>query len=476
MPTSAPVGEHFRKCSTFSVPASTLFAWHARPGAFERLTPPWDPVRIVARTPGERGGSVTDGARVTLDVPLVRVPLLGAVTTRWIVEHRDYLEGRQFRDVQIAGPFARWEHLHRVEPSGPDGSVLADDIAFSFPLGALGRAVGARVARAKLDRLFAYRHAVTAADVERHESFAGRGTLKVAIAGASGLIGRALVPFLTTGGHEVTRLVRRRDALAPGDAYWNPERGEIDAAALDGADAVINLAGETVSERWTPAHKRAIRDSRVDGTALLARTIAALPKPPKVFVNVSAVGYYGDGGDHVLDERALPGNDFLAGVARDWEAATAPAAQRGIRVVLPRMGVILAADGGVLERLLPPFKLGVGGKLGSGMQWMSWIALDDVIGALHFLLLTPSLSGPVNLTSPNPVTNATFARTLGHVLNRPAVAAVPSLVLKLTFGEMAETMLLAGQRAVPTRLEEAGFTFRHPQLEEALRWELGKTD
>lgn len=317
---------------------------------------------------------------------------------------------------------------------------------------------------------------MTAADLERHESFAERGTLKVAITGATGLIGRALVPFLTTGGHEVTRLVRRRDALAPGDAYWNPERGEIDAAALDGMDAVINLAGETLSERWTPAHKRAIRDSRVKGTALLARTLAGLPNPPKVLISVSAVGYYGDGGDRILDESSPAGTDFLATVARDWEAAAEPAAQRGIRVVHPRMGVVLAAHGGILERLLPPFRLGMGGKLGSGAQWMSWIALDDLIGALHFLLFTPSLSGPVNVTSPNPVTNAVLAKTLGHVLGRPAIAAVPSLVLKLTFGEMAETMLLVGQRVVPRKLEAAGFEFRHPQLEEALRFELGKSD
>lgn len=430
MSTTTPAGEHFRKRSTIHAPASTLFAWHARPGAFERLTPPWAPVRVVARVPGTDGGSITGRARVTLDVPVVRIPFLGAVSTRWIVEHRDYLEGRQFRDVQIAGP--------------------------------------------RLDRLFAYRHTVTAADLERHESFAERGTLKVAITGATGLIGRALVPFLTTGGHEVTRLVRRRDALAPGDTYWNPERGEIDAAALDGVDAVINLAGETLSERWTPAHKRAIRDSRVKGTALLARTLAGLPNPPKVFISVSAVGYYGDGGDRILDESSPAGTDFLATVARDWEAAAEPAAQRGIRVVHPRMGVVLAAHGGILERLLPPFKLGMGGKLGSGAQWMSWIALDDLIGALHFLLFTPSLSGPVNVTSPNPVTNAGLAKTLGHVLGRPAIAAVPSLVLKLTFGEMADTMLLAGQRVLPRKLEAAGFEFRHPKLEEALRWELGK--
>lgn len=315
----------------------------------------------------------------------------------------------------------------------------------------------------------------TAADLERHERFADRGVLRVAVTGSSGLVGRSLVPFLSAGGHEVRRLVRSRDRLGPGDVYWSPERGEIDAAGLDGVDAVIHLAGETVSERWTAEHKRAIRESRLRGTSVLGRALAALPEPPKVLVSASAVGYYGDAGDREIDESSPPGSDFLAGVAREWEGAAVPAAERGIRVVHPRFGVILSPAGGALERLLPPFRLGAGGKIASGRQWMSWVALDDVIGALHFLLFTDSLAGPVNVTSPNPVTNAEFARTLGHVLRRPAIATVPALALKLMFGEMAEVMLLGGQRVLPRRLTAAGFRFRHPTLEEALRWELGTT-
>lgn len=315
---------------------------------------------------------------------------------------------------------------------------------------------------------------MTAADLERHARFAGRGVLRVAVTGASGLVGRTLVPFLAAGGHEVRRLVRSRDRLGPDAVYWNPERGEIDAGGLGGLDAVVHLAGEAVSERWSAEHKRAIRESRLRGTALLARTLAALPHPPKVLVGASAVGYYGDGGDRELDETSPPGDDFLAGVARDWEGAAAPAAERGIRVVHARFGVILSTAGGALERLLPPFRLGAGGKIAGGRQWMSWVSHDDTIGALHFLLFTDSLSGPVNVTAPNPVTNAEFARTLGRVLRRPALATVPALVLKLMFGEMAEVMLLHGQRVLPRKLAAAGFAFRHPTLEEALRWELGR--
>ena len=317
-------------------------------------------------------------------------------------------------------------------------------------------------------------HAVTAADLERHERFAERGTLRVAITGATGLVGRALVPFLASGGHEVRRLVRSRASLGPGDVYWNPAAGEIDADGLDGLDAVVHLAGETVAERWTIAHKRAIRESRVQGTGLLARTLAGLPRPPRVLVSASAIGYYGDGGDRELDETSPAGSDFLANVAREWEEAAEPATRRGIRVVHPRFGVILSARGGALERLLPPFQLGAGGKIASGKQWMSWISLDDVVGALHFLLYTDSLAGPVNLTAPNPLTNADFGHVLGHVLHRPAVATVPAFALRMMFGEMADTMLLAGQRVLPRKLLAAGFQFRHPTLEEALRWELGK--
>ena len=315
---------------------------------------------------------------------------------------------------------------------------------------------------------------MTADDLERHARSADRGTLQIAITGATGLIGRALVPLLAAAGHEVKRLVRSRDRLGPGDVYWNPAAGEIDDDGLDGLDAVVHLAGETVSERWTKAHKRAILESRVQGTGLLARTLARLPRPPRVLVSASAVGYYGDGGDRELDESSPTGTDFLAGVARAWEEAAAPAAARGIRVVHPRFGVVLNQSGGALERLLPPFRMGAGGKLSHGRQWMSWISLDDAVGALHFLLATHTLAGPVNVTAPNPVTNADFSHTLGHVLHRPAMATVPALALRLMFGEMADTMLLAGQRVLPRKLLAAGFQFRHPTLEEALRHELGR--
>jgi uncharacterized protein (TIGR01777 family) len=314
---------------------------------------------------------------------------------------------------------------------------------------------------------------VTAADLTRHARFADRGTLRVAITGATGLIGGALVPFLTTGGHHVARVTRT--PRAPGDVAWDPERGQLDPAALEGFDAVIHLAGASVAERWTDEHKRRIRESRVRGTALLAETLARLRRPPRVLLSGSAIGIYGDRGDERLDELSPLGEGFLADVGRAWEAATAPADRAGIRVAHLRTGIVLAAGGGALEKLLPPFQLGVGGPVAGGAHWMSWVARDDVLGALHHLLFADDVRGPVNVVGPAPVTNAEFARTLGHVLHRPAVAPAPAFAVRLLLGrEQADEMALASQRVLPRVLAGAGFQFRHPTLEEALRAELGR--
>lgn len=303
------------------------------------------------------------------------------------------------------------------------------------------------------------------------------GTLRIAVTGATGLVGRALVPFLTGAGHSVVRLVRHGNASAGDgrvtDVPWDPARGTLDAAALEGVDAVVHLAGEPVSERWSTEHKRAIRDSRVQGTTLLATTLARLTRRPRVLVSASAIGIYGDGHDRVLTEDTPPARDFLGTVAQEWEGATAPAAAAGIRVAIARFGMILAPHGGALGKLLPVFRMGGGGKIGSGTQWMSWIALTDVLRALDHLILTDSARGAFNIVAPAPVTNAEFSDVLGHVLHRPALMTVPPFALKLMYGEMAEAILLAGQRASSARLEASGFAFAFPTLEAALRHELG---
>lgn len=296
--------------------------------------------------------------------------------------------------------------------------------------------------------------------------------IRVAIAGATGLIGAALATALRGAGARVLRVTRR--ASTPDDVQWDPTAGRIDAAKLDGVDAVVNLAGETIGVRWTEERKRRIRDSRVVGTALLARTLAGLATPPRVLVSGSAVGIYGNRGDEVLDETSAPGDDFLARVGVEWEAAADPARAAGIRVVHTRTGLVLAAHGGALEPMLRQFKLGVGGKLGSGEQWMSWISLDDEVRAISFAIRSEEVSGPLNVVAPNPVTGADFARTLARVLGRPSLFSVPRFALEALFGEMADVALLASQRALPRRLLGFGFEFQHPTLEQALRDLLGR--
>ena len=452
------------RTSTLPVPPDEAFAWHERPGAFERLTPPWEHVTVL-----ERSGGIRDGARTTVRVRVGPIPF------RWVAVHRDYVAGRRFVDEQVEGPFSHWIHEHRFEPAGPDATRYTDRIEFGPPFGTVGAAAGSWVARRRAERMLAYRHATLRDDLVAHAPYASRPRLRVAVTGATGLIGSSLVPFLRTGGHEVTPVTRRRDL--PGAVYWDPAAGVLDHAGLEGMDAVVHLAGETIGTRWTPHRKRRMRDSRVEGTMLLSEALATLRRPPEVLVSASALGIYGDRGDEVLVEDALPEgppSDFFVELGRDWEAATEPARAAGIRVVNPRFGLVLTPAGGALGRMLPPFLLGVGGPLGSGRQWVSWISIDDAAGVIHHALFAPSLEGPVNATATEPVTSRTFAACLGRVLRRPAVLPAPAPALKLLFGEMADTALLASQRLSNARLLASGYGFRHPSLEPALRHVLGR--
>lgn len=290
--------------------------------------------------------------------------------------------------------------------------------------------------------------------------------MKVAVSGASGLIGSALVPGLEAAGHDVVRLVRR-EPRGDDEIAWDPTAGMIDAASLAGIEAVVNLSGATIGRRWTEKRKAEILESRVSSTSLLARTIAELEPRPSVLVSAGGVGIYGDRGDEILTEKSALGSGFLADVGTAWEAAAQPARTAGVRVVNFRQGLVLHREGGALQRLLTPFKLGVGGRVGSGKQWWSWISMDDLVSAYRFVLQS-ELSGPVNLMSPNPVPNAAFVRSLGRALHRPTVFPLPTFAVKTVFGEMGETVLLESQRVLPARLLDAGFAFAHPQLDHAL--------
>ena len=291
------------------------------------------------------------------------------------------------------------------------------------------------------------------------------------VSGASGLIGSRLVASLGSSGFAVRRLVRR-EVRRPDEIRWDPAAGTIDARALDGADVIVNLAGENIGQRWSDDRKRRIRESRVNGTSVLATTVASLEHPPRVFYNASAIGIYGDRGDEVVNEASAHGSDFLASVCVEWEASTTPAAAAGVRVVIGRNGLVMSRDGGALARMLPFFQLGVGGRVGDGRQWMSWIALTDVVRAVLFLLMNDSVRGPVNIVAPNPVENDEFTQTLGLVLRRPTVLPVPAFAIRTIFGEMADQTLLTSHRVRPTRLLELGFEFELSTLEAALRREL----
>ncbi|MDP3071512.1 MAG: TIGR01777 family oxidoreductase [Opitutaceae bacterium] len=464
MTTSArrETDEIFRRSVRIERPAPEVFAWHERPGAFARLCPPWERVEVLAHV-----GGIRDGARVSLRTRI------GPFWTAWEIVHRDYVAGRQFRDVLLRGPFAKWEHLHLIEPAGPGACVLTDEIRYRLPLGALGRLGGAALARRQLERMFVYRHAVTKADTEGATAGPRRCVL---VTGASGLIGRGLVAFLRTQGH-VVRSLGRGTPRGPDEFQWDPAAGKIDPAALAGVDAIVHLAGENVAGgRWTAARKAAILASRVQGTRTLAAAIAACAPSarPEVLVSASAVGYYGHRGDERLSEAAAAGDGFLAEVCQAWEREVAAVEPLGVRTVALRTGVVLTPAGGALAKMLPAFRAGVSGRLGSGRQWMGWIAPDDLAAMYERALLDPVWRGPCNAVAPEPVTNAEFTATLARVLRRPAVLPTPAFLLKLIFGRMAEDTLLVSTRAMPERARATGFTWRHAELEAALRHVLGR--
>lgn len=451
----------FRRVSRLPVSAQRLYDWHAAPGAFERLAPPWEDLRDI-----ERRGGLEVGAETRFKV------FKGPIGLPWVARHDEHEAGRGFSDVQEQGPFALWRHRHRFEPAGEGACDLVDEVTWEAPLGPLGGLVAGPSLQAMVSRMFAFRHRRTRDDLARLGRFADRGPQRVLVTGATGLVGRALAAFLQGGGHEVVRLVRRRPG--PGEVGWDPAAGRLDPADLEGFDMVVHLAGEGIGDgRWTPERKARIRDSRVVGTRLLAEALARVERKPEVLVSASAIGFYGDRGDAALDEAAGAGTGFLSEVCQAWEAATAPAEAAGIRVVHLRTGIALSPRGGALARMLPPFLAGLGGPVGTGRQVMSWIALDDLVGAIHHVLFTRTLRGPVNATAPGAVTSAEFGSVLGRVLRRPAVLPLPALAVRTMFGEMGEALLLTGARVLPKALLASGFTFLCPTLHEALGHELG---
>lgn len=457
--------------SELPAPIEEAFAWHERPGVLQRLAPHWERTTVL-----QPPTSLAVGVRV-----IFRAGVVGTFGPRWVVEHVGYDPPADFRDVQRSGPFASWDHRHRFRALGPDTCELSDEVEYRLPLGALGDAVAGAAVRRRLQRMFGYRHRQTVADLAAHRLARQGGIprMHVAITGASGLIGSALAAFLTTGGHTVTRLVRRAPS-APDEARWDPEAGTVDLDALRGVDAVVHLAADAISPRpLTQAKRRRLVDSRVDGTRTIATALAQMADGPRVLVSASGVNAYGDHGDEVVTEdTAVGGDGFLTDLVVRWEAAAQPARDAGLRVVVVRTGVVLDPKATILKVLGALAKGGVAAPLGSGRQWLPWITLDDTVGLYLHALVTPELDGPLNATAPNPVSNREFTRTLTRVLRRPMIpiavpAALPRAVLG---GELADDLLFRSMRVAPAKAEKTGYAFRHRDLETGLRHVLGRTE
>lgn len=456
--------EQFTYQSDIPASAERLFRWHERPGAFERLNPPWAPAQVLFNT-----GGIQNGDRIVLKVPF------GPFKIRWELEHRDYISGMTFSDVQLHGPFRSWKHIHSVEPIDPSNARLIDAITYAPPFGVVGRLGKDYFVDSELLRLFRYRHTIIKNDLALAARHNLPRPLRVLISGASGLIGAALTAFLGVAGHEVSTLVRRPPNSPSSEIYWNPEAGEINSAALEGFDAIIHLGGESVAaKRWSAEFKDKILRSRTQPTELLVKTISKLRSPPQVFLCASAIGFYGDRGSESLIESSPAGTGFLPEVAIRWEEEARKAEGAGARSAQLRFGVVLSPRGGALQKMLTPFSAGLGGILGDGSQFMSWIALDDVIGAIYHALVTDQVRGPINITAPKPVTNLEFTKTLGGVIGRPTLIPMPRSVIEKVFGEMGETLLLSSCKAVPSILNQTRYNFLFPNLDAALRHQLGK--
>jgi uncharacterized protein len=465
------------------ISSNELFTWHIREGTFERLNPPWHQFKVV-----ERKGNIQSNGTVK-----IKMKIAGPIHTTWLVKHSDYIEGKQFKDSQIKGLFSSWTHTHLFNSFELSSCILDDRIEYSLPGGTLSEILVSPLINKKLNQMFDYRHRLTRDDLLVHDianKIRGNdGPLTIGITGSSGFLGSSLIPFLTTGGHRVIRFMRHRptgdddklDSKNVKSIQWNPSSSPAytDPPSLNDnnnkMDAVVNLAGENIFGRWTKKKKKRISDSRVNTTKSLCKLLSSLDKPPKVLVSASATGYYGDRGDDMLTEESRSSFGFLSDVCRDWEEATQIAKESGIRVVNLRLGIVLSSSGGMLSKILPIFKLGLGGRIGNGNQYMSWIGLDDLLGVILYAIVDESISGPVNAVSPNPVTNADFATTLGKVLSRPTMFSIPKSITKSVLGEeLAESAILSSIRVIPKRLIKIGYHFRFPYVESVLEHTLGK--
>jgi len=466
----------FKSTLNVNVPVEELFNWHENPGAYERLTPPFDSVTIKQRKGGIDGGEV--------HIKLPYIPLI------WVAKHHSYKKNIQFMEDQKSGPFVgplpfwngSWHHKHLFEKIDKKNSLLKDHIQYDFPIDPFGSIFGARYTRRKLNQMFAYRRNITENDLYAQSKYKGN-PLNIVVTGGSGLVGAELIPFLTTAGHSVKKIVRGRPKK--GELSWDIERGII--SNLNGKGVVVHLAGESINKPiggkipipWTKWKRKEILNSRVKGTRLLAEHLASLNNPPKVLVCASAIGYYGDNGDDLLSEDGANGSDYFSRVVKEWEAAAKPAIDAGIRVVFLRLAPVMSPQGGALQVLSLPAKMGSSPPVGGGKQWWSWVAIDDVIGSIYHSIITDSLSGPVNVASPNQVRQKEWAATLAKVIwgklgVLTTLVPIPGIILKTFLGEFGDVLALSSIKVDSSKLVESGYKFRFEDLEDCFRHLLGK--
>ncbi len=466
----------FSSTLKLDVPVEKLFSWHENPGAYERLTPSFDPVSVKYRNGG------IDGGEVHINLPYV--PLT------WVAKHHSYKKNMQFMEDQKSGPFVgplpfwngSWHHQHLFEKDGENSSILKDKIYYDFPMDPFGSLFGSWYTKKRLKQMFAYRRNITENDLYAQSKYNGK-PLDIAITGGSGVIGSELIPYLTTAGHKVENIVRGRPRK--GELGWNIQRNTI--SSLEGKDAVVHLAGEPINKPlagkipipWTEWKRKEILESRVKGTRLIAEHLASLNKKPKVLVCASAVGYYGDNGDELLSENAKKGTDYFSHVVSEWEAAAKPAIDAGIRVVFLRLAPVMSPQGGALQVLSLPAMLGSSPPVAGGKQWWSWVAVDDVIGSIYHSIITESLSGAINVASPNPVRQKEWAATLARVLwgrlgKLTTLIPIPGFILKTFLGEFGDVLALSSIRVDSSKLIDSGYKFRFENLEECFRHLLGK--
>lgn len=463
----------FEHSAVFAQSPEALWDYYDSGGAFQRVMPEWD------NLDPDRVGSLRDGERTEFTMSI------GPLRRKWVAVHHDVEPGVCFSDLMETGPMAHWDHHHRFERTASGGTKVTDRVDWRLPLHPITVLSAPITVTRRLERMFRFRTIRTQRDMDRIAEHSDAGHLRVLVSGSSGLVGTQLCAFLRTAGHEVVTVHRstsgetKSESGGSGGQYrrvlWNDRTGEIISGTLDGFDAVVHLAGAGIGDkRWSSQRKADLRDSRVVPTRNLVRALAGCEHPPEVFLCASAIGWYGDRGESGVDEYSDPGTGFLAELCTHWEAEADEAATAGMRVVKVRSGIVTTSSGGALSRLLPPAKFGLGGPIGRGRQYQSWISLDDEVHAIHHLLLTRGAEGAFNLTAPTPVPQREFARVLGRVLRRPAVMPLPPAALELAFGEMGRSLIIEGQRVLPTRLGESGFRFSHETLEECLRDSLGR--